>query len=112
MHISFDDTSTSISTLFSGNYSSIYNIQFFADLKSLHETYGACFSLYVYAEKLANVTDKFKTEFQDAKTWLKWNFHALDDKKYNNSINITDDYNLGISRLLTMVGNDKDCLDH
>lgn len=112
MHISFDDTSTSISTLFSGNYSSIYNVQFFADLKSLHETYGACFSLYVYAEKLANVTDKFKTEFQDAKTWLKWNFHALDDKKYNNSINITDDYNLGISRLLTMVGNDKDCLDH
>ena len=112
MHISFDDTSTSISALFSGSYSSIYNVQFFADLKSLHETYGACFSLYVYAEKLANVSDKFKAEFQSAKTWLKWNFHALNDKKYDSSTNIASDYDLGINRLLTMVGHDIECLDH
>ena len=113
MHISFDDTNNCLTTLFGSSHSSIYDVTFFANLKTLHETYGACFSCYVYANALESVTNAYASEFQAAKNWLKFNFHSLSaSKTYGVGTPIIDDYNLGISRLLTMVGNDIDCLDH
>lgn len=112
MHISFDDTSLCLKSLFSKSHESIYDVAFFSNLKTLHDTYGACFSCYIYVESLANVNNTYATEFQAAKDWLKWNFHTLNDKKYTDNTPINSDYTLGISRLLTMVGDDKECLDH
>ena len=112
MHISFDDTSLCLNTLFSQRHESIYDITFFNNLRTLHNTYGACFSCYVYVESLANVNNNYASEFQTAKDWLKWNFHTLNDTQYKDGTSINSDYTLGISRLLTMIGDDKECLDH
>ena len=110
MHISFDDTAISLDSLFATGPESIYEIAFFRDLRELHDKYGACFSLYFYSDKLANVTDNYKTEFQQAKNWLRFNFHTFNDKKYGRK-SIAHDYDNGIRRLLTMVGDDRGCLD-
>ena len=110
MHISFDDVSKSLEELFSHNHPSIYSVEFFKDLKGLHEKYGACFSLYVFSDKLDNVNDRYKMEFQQAKDWLRFNFHAYKNKKYGRR-GIKGDYDKGIERLLVMVGGDYDCLD-
>ena len=110
MHISFDDTRDSLGELFRNNHSSIYSVAFFKDLKELHDRFGACFSLYVFSDKLDNVTDRYKTEFQQAKDWLRFNFHTYKDKKYGWR-SIEDDYDEAIEKLLVMVGGDSDCLD-
>lgn len=112
MHISFDDTNACLTALFSQRPNSIYDITFFDNLRTLHNTYDACFSCYVYVESLANVTNTYANEFQAAKSWLRWNFHTYNDHVYDEDTSIISDYDLGITRLLTMVGNDKDCLDH
>lgn len=112
MHVSFDDVASCLTKLFGSPHSSIYDVPFFANLKTLHETYGAVFSCYVYVERLSNVNSNYASDFIDAKSWLKWNFHTLNNKQYTSSVPINADYDLGISRLLTMVGNDKECLDH
>lgn len=112
MHISFDDTNLCLTALFSQRPNSIYDITFFDNLRTLHSTYGACFSCYVYVESLANVTNTYANEFQAAKSWLRWNFHTYNNHVYNENTSIISDYDLGITRLLTMVGNDRDCLDH
>lgn len=110
MHISFDDISSCLAELFSKRHTSIYSVQFFKDLKELHDKFGACFSLYVFSDKLDNVTDSYKTEFQQAKDWLRFNFHAYKNKKYGRR-SIKVDYDRGIEQLLVMVGGDADCLD-
>lgn len=110
MHISFDDTRDSLGELFSKNHSSIYSVAFFKDLKELHDRFGACFSLYIFSDKLENVTARYKTEFQQAKDWLRFNFHTYKDKKYGWR-SIKDDYDEAIEKLLVMVGGDSDCLD-
>ena len=110
MHISFDDVGKSLAELFGEDHSSIYSVQFFKDLKDLHDKYGACFSLYLFSDKLDRVTARYKGEFQQAKEWLRFNFHAYKNKKYGIR-SIKRDYDSGIEKLLLMVGGDTECLD-
>lgn len=78
MHISFDDVSHSLLRLQNEEYTSIYDEPFFAWLKTLHDTYGAKFSIYTYVNVLQQVPDTFKEDFATAKDWLKIGLHAED----------------------------------
>lgn len=78
MHISFDDVSHSLLRLKNESYTSIYDEPFFAWLKTLHDTYGAKFSIYTYLNTLKEVPDTFKEDFAEAKDWLKIGLHAED----------------------------------
>lgn len=78
MHISFDDVSHSLIRLKNESYTSIYDEPFFAWLKTLHDTYGAKFSIYTYVSTLQQVPDTFKEDFATAKDWLKIGLHAKD----------------------------------
>ena len=83
MHISFDDVSYSFANLSTKNYTSLYDEPFFAWLKSLHELYGAKFSLYVYDGALNNVPDTYASEFRSASDWLKIGLHDGGNGVYN-----------------------------
>lgn len=76
----------------------------------MHNEFRACFSLYVYAEALDKADDRYRKEFQQASSWLRFNFHTRNDKKYGET-SVIDDYDQCIKRLLTMVGGDVECLD-
>lgn len=76
MHISFDDVEMCFNNLKNNSYSSLYDEPFFAWLKTMHDSYGAKFSLYVYNDILIDVSDKYSSEFFIAKDWLKFGLHA------------------------------------
>lgn len=78
VHISFDDVSYSLLRLQNEEYTSLYDEPFFAWLKTLHDTYGAKFSIYAYVNVLEQVPDSYKEEFSEAKDWLKIGLHAED----------------------------------
>ena len=90
MHISIDDTLPSL--INSLTYNSLWDEPHFAFYKHLHDTYGACISLFCFAQgaglDIASMTSKHKADFESASDWLKLGFHAYD-------INTT--YNSGIS---------------
>lgn len=78
MHLSFDDVSTCFGNLINNQYENLFDEPFFAWLKTLHETYGAKFSLYAYNSSLNNVSNKYAKDFFNAKDWLKIGLHAED----------------------------------
>ena len=80
MHISFDDVTICIQHLIAkqNKYTSLFEEPFFNLLKTLHETYGACFSLYIFnLNILPNLTNKFANDFKNNSDWLKLGFHSL-----------------------------------
>lgn len=85
---SFDDTCRCLQNLSSGTYNSLFSEPFFAMLKEMHDTYGFCFALFVFQEynsrNLSQVPDKFKEDFIENSSWLKFNLHAK-----NNSENLS-----------------------
>ena len=76
MHISFDDVEKCFTNLKNNSYDSLYDEPFFNWLKSLHDTYGAKFSLYAYNNALTSVPNTYADEFLQAKDWLKIGLHA------------------------------------
>lgn len=86
VHISFDDVVEVLKELKreEKKYASIFECNFFYDLKELHDVYGAKFSLYVYEKSgdfnIADTPVKFREEFRSNSDWLKFGFHAIEPK--------------------------------
>ena len=76
MHISFDDVEKCFTNIKNNSYDSLYDEPFFNWLKSMHDTYGAKFSLYAYNNSLTSVPNTYADEFLVAKDWLKIGLHA------------------------------------
>ena len=76
MHISFDDVTTCFNNLKNNGYTSLYEEPFFNWLKTLHDNYGAKFSLYAYNDSLTSLPNTYAEEFLQAKDWLKIGLHA------------------------------------
>ena len=82
VHLSFDDVSICMSDLTKDSlkYNSIFEQPFLADLKQLHESTGAKFTLYVYEMDkdydIAQFPDKFASEFDANHDWLCIGYHA------------------------------------
>jgi hypothetical protein len=94
MHISIDDVYFILKELDEGSYRSIFEHKVFKFFKDMHDTYGTVFSLYCFYHisetddwTLANMTDRFKDEFKNAASWLKFGFHSDNSIiKYNELI--------------------------
>lgn len=84
VHISFDDVEKSLVNLMDETYTSLFQEPFFAWLKGLHEQYGACFSIYCFADVVQNLPDRYREEFYAASGWLKIGLHADSSDTYGN----------------------------
>ena len=91
-------------------YKSIFENKLLKYLKHLNSEYGCKFSLYVFENNdsfdISNCTGKYKEEFEQNSSWLKFGFHALNsNSNYNiDNIQVVDDYNLVIKNLKRIVG--------
>ena len=96
VHISYDDVYLVLNELIENQetYSSIFQCHEFAALKSLHEQYGAIFTLYVYEQvgdySISNVPVKYKDEFNANSDWLKFGYHGISPEYpiFNESISL------------------------
>lgn len=92
VHISIDDVTNSLLRLKNTEYTSLYDEPFFAWLSTLHDTYGAKFSLYTSVNVLEHVPDTYKDDFAEAKDWIKIGLHAEDSASSYADVNLTHDY--------------------
>ena len=116
IHISFDDVYTCLWDLTQKEktYTSIFENAFLADLKLLHQRYRAVFSLYLFNKvddcnfQLSDVTGKFFSEFAANSDWLKFGFHAEDEKtNYNTDGGIEQSYECFCSAIMNKLGGEK-----
>lgn len=76
-HFSFDDTMVCLKNLTDdAKYESVFDEPFLNLLQTMHNNYGAKFSLYAYNDNLKNVTSKYKDELRSACKWLKFGIHS------------------------------------
>ena len=103
VHLSFDDVEFCLKDISNNDkYSSLYEQNFFAYIKRLHDRYGVCITLYTYADglegwRIEQMTGRFKQEFMAASDWLKIGFHASSPQITKDSIKsfnkFANDYN-------------------
>ena len=94
MHISIDDTFSVLKnlTINATTYTSLFDHPDFAFMKSMHEKYGAVFSLYVFNKmtgdsfNLSAMTDKFKQDFSKNAHWLKLGYHSDAEDTYSDTL--------------------------
>lgn len=111
IHISFDDVVQCITNLTKNTYTSIFDEPFFGWLKSLHDTYNAKFSLYIYdLNKLASVPTTYKQELFEASDWLKFGLHSKQSGYNYASTSASDaktDWNKLVSNVIRITGTHK-----
>ncbi|MFS1029810.1 hypothetical protein ACFC89_14230, partial [Enterococcus casseliflavus] len=83
MFFSLDDTISILKDLTENatNYTSIFNNSKLSFLKSMHDAYGAVFTLLLFNEdsdgwNISSTTNKFQLEFSKNSHWLKFGFHS------------------------------------
>lgn len=82
IHVSVDDVYLCLKELSDNadSFNSIFDNDFFAFLREMHEKYNAVFSLYCFNTAdgwdISEVTDKFAYEFAENSDWIKFGFHA------------------------------------
>lgn len=116
-HFSIDDVQYFMNDLCSGEYSSIYDHEFFMSLDNLHGLTGCTITLNVFNENLdigydiLNLPYTFQYEFQDIKSWLKFGFHGKNaSSNYNTHSGIIEDYEKFVQGIYRLTG-DYDCID-
>lgn len=89
-HMSIDDVIVSFQNLSKSEYSSIFEVNLFRILLSLHRLLGLKITLYVYAQNnewtLADISEMHKPELENASEWLKFGFHAVSDEQKEDNI--------------------------
>lgn len=122
VHFSCDDTYACLYDLIQNgsSYSSIFDNSFFASLKTCHDKTGACFTLNTFNTEttvpdydINNVPSTFQSEFQANKSWLRFAFHAEDEKTYCKNIAseaALASYNKFVSAIYKLTG-DYECID-
>lgn len=111
MHVSIDDVKISIMNLADNDYKSIWDEPLFNELYSLHNDYGAQFSLYVYLnDPFQKIGDTYQTELYDASEWLKFGLHSADEEsKYDNTSTYqdgNDDWSTFADMIISFTGTD------
>ena len=84
---SIDDNIWVFKSLARNNYSSVFENNYLAFLKSVHEKYGTKIQLNIYYEtdgfNLSEMPDRYKDEWESVSDWLRLSFHAYcDDSRY------------------------------
>lgn len=90
LHMSIDDVNASLRRITSNCYNSLYEDKFFCFLRLMHSLFGLKVTLYVYAQNgkwsLADVPERYKQEFEEASSWLKFGFHAVSNKQKEGNV--------------------------
>lgn len=95
VHLSFDDVSICMKELTnnSDKYSSAFDVPFLGELKKLHESTGAKFTLYVYemdgGYDISQFPQKYADEFDQNSGWLKVGYHAMSPSISKDSISMS-----------------------
>ncbi len=113
-HFSIDDSIDVFEDLTENEYSSIFEQPILLFFKQLHDKYDITVSFYVFYSwdisknrfNLSQSTDKFKDEFENNSSWLKFGFHAKDAPAYEYlNANIEEEYyNKTVNELERIVG--------
>lgn len=86
VHVSVDDITKIWKDMTFQEYTSVFEQPMLAQMKALHDTYGAKFSLYCFADQeidLRNVTGRYRGELSAQSDWLRFGFHAYNkDSNY------------------------------
>ncbi len=113
--ISIDDTIELFKDLTenASTYDSIFDNKLLNYFKSLPDEYGFLVTMYVFYDyggfKLSNANAKYKDEFISNSDWLKFGFHAYNDKSnYGNSSaeQAKQEYENVINELIRICGKD------
>ena len=123
VHFSFDDVYQCLKDIIDhvGSYHSIFENDMFAWMKEMHEKYGAVFSLYTFNEctelpeyDISDLPDDYVDELAACSSWLKFGFHAKNDKKKYSEDEpnlIKADYEKFFRAIMYATGNKLACLD-
>ncbi len=81
--ITIDDAVDLFAEIVQNNYSSIFEHPTLEFLRRMHQDYGSVFSFYLFEKgtlyetfDLSQMTDKFRSEWEDNSDWLRLGFHA------------------------------------
>lgn len=115
MHISFDDVYECLYDITENNYSSVFENSMLSDLKSLHNEYGAVFTLNCFVKStkqnnydISKLPTRYQEELSSCSDWLKFAFHAQDDNsRYDEDCvqEITESYKIFTDAILNLTGN-------
>ncbi len=86
---SLDDNIRTFKDIAENNYDSIFENDYMALLKSVHDEFGTKIQLNVYYEfegfLLSQMPDRYKAEWESVSQWLRLSFHAFSDEtRYEN----------------------------
>ena len=120
-HFSFDDVTLCLQdiTTNASTYESIFENDFLAWCKLMHDKYGTTFSMYVFFTNgaatpwtLEDCTNAFAEEFTANADWLKWGFHAYapGSTATSRESSASTDYTNTITQLVRITGSIK-CID-
>lgn len=113
MHVSFDDVEICLNNLINNTYNSLFEEPFFAFLKTLHDTYDAKFSLYVWLNTWVLMPLTYAQEFTLNSNWLKIGLHATSSSetyKEKTRAEGMQDWNTFVNATLEVCGS-ADCID-
>ena len=119
-HLSFDDTIKVFEDLTENQneYNSVFDNDLLKCLKSLHDEFGATFSLYCYNREgdfdLTMVPTRYARDFRDNSSWLKFGFHSPTSDIINVDLSLeqsNSEYEFFIREFLRITDNGVECLD-
>ena len=118
IHFSFDDCVFWHDLITNKDvYTSAFENSMLGALRRIHESLGAKFTLNCFCAdgsvSISDVPNKFQSDFQDAKDWLKFAFHAEDANTHYDTdkvAEITSSYNTFVNAIYKMTG-DYECID-
>lgn len=119
-HFSCDDSWECLYDLIQNvdTYNSLFDSQYFKELKDVHDETGACFTLNTFntetsepAYDISNVPSKFQSEFQENKAWLRFAFHAENETtRYASATGAEESYKKFVNAIYQLTG-DYECID-
>ena len=118
VHLSIDDVGAALYYLVNNNPASLWDSDFFSQLKTLHDTYDVCITCNCFSYlstlqdyDIAAVPNTWASDFVGAKSWLKFAFHAKNNTiNYSSAETLKTDYEYFVSAIYHMTG-DYDCID-
>lgn len=115
IHFSCDDVTFLSALLADPAPASIWDVPELGALKTIHDNSGACITLMLFNEvgtyDISDIPNTWATEFQSAKSWLKFGFHAkTTGTNYSTDTTAVVDYTKFVNAVYAFTG-DYDCID-
>lgn len=109
IHCSIDDVTFMSALLANPAPASIWDVEEFAKIKEVHDNTNACFTLMCFNEAtgydIANIPNTWASEFQAAKSWLRFAFHAKDaNTSYGSANTAATDYAKFVNAVYAFTG--------